>query len=408
VFGLEKLFRKPETKSAPSLFDAANWAFLIDAGTQTASQIAVTPLTAMRCVPVLAGCRIRCESLGSLPIHLYQRDANGDKEKAVDHPLYKLLHDRPNGWTSAVDFIEQIEEDSIAFGSGYAFANRSGDGDIAELIRLNPTAVAVEYDMVTMEPRYRVTLAGKGQRVFAWQDILHVRSFGGFSALRQAAEAIGLCMAMEKHAGNLFGNGARPSGILTAPKSVSPEDFERLAASWKNINHKDGTNAGGTAVLEDGLSFVPLTFNSVDLQFQELRMFQVLEIARALGVPPSMLFDFSRATWANAEEMAQAFVTFTLLPRTKMWEGAIARLLSAEEQASYYAEFNVDALVRADIAQRFAAYAQAIAARILNPNEARARENMAPYVGGEVYANPNIESAAPALPAPRPKPRVVA
>jgi hypothetical protein len=36
------------------------------------------------------------------------------------------------------------------------------------------------------------------------------------------------------------------------------------------------------------------SFNSVDLQFQELRSFQVIEIARALGVPPNLLMDFGR------------------------------------------------------------------------------------------------------------------
>jgi HK97 family phage portal protein len=404
VSWLNKLFRQTEKKS---LFDAANWGFLIDTASSTASGILVNPLTAMRCVPVFAGARIRCETLGSLPIHLYQRDAEGNKTKAVDHPLYRLLHDRPNAWTSATDFIEEIEQDTIAHGAGYALANRSG-GEIAELIRLNPTSVSVEYDQVTMEPFYRLTLANKAQRLYPWQDILHVKACGGLSAIRQCAAAIGLALAMEEHAGNLFGNGARPSGVLTVQKTLGDTAFNILAESWKNIHQKGGSNAGGTAILEQGTTFIPLTFNSVDLQFQELRMFQTIEIARALGVPPTLLFDFSRATWANAEEMSQAFATFTLLPRTKLWEGAIARLLSPEEQASYFAEFNVDALVRADLAQRFSAYASAIAARIINPNEARARENMAPYDGGDEFLNPNISESPPIAPPARQKPRAVA
>ncbi|MEJ0097865.1 MAG: phage portal protein [Bauldia sp.] len=116
----------------------------------------------------------------------------------------------------------------------------------------------------------------------------------------------------------------------------------------------------------------------------------MVEIARALGVPPTLMMDFGRATWSNAEEMSQVFLAFTILPRTKMWSGAVARLLSKEEQATYYAEFMVDELVKADIAARFVAYSQAIAARILSPNEVRAKENMPPYEGGDEFANPNI------------------
>ena len=93
--------------------------------------------------------------------------------------------------------------------------------------------------------------------------------------------------------------------------------------------------------------------------------------------------------------MAQAFLTFTLLPRLKLWTGAISRLLSAEEQAQFVPEFVVDALVQAEIAARFAAYSQAITSRILNPNEVRAMENRAPYAGGEKFENPNV-TAGPA------------
>ena len=108
--------------------------------------------------------------------------------------------------------------------------------------------------------------------------------------------------------------------------------------------------------------------------------------------------------------MAQGFLTFTLLPRIKLWQGAISRLLTEEEQQTYYPEFLVDDLVKADIEKRFAAYSQAIASRIFNPNEVRAMENRPPYDGGDEFANPNITPNAPAAPAASvpPKPRVVA
>jgi phage portal protein BeeE len=105
--------------------------------------------------------------------------------------------------------------------------------------------------------------------------------------------------------------------------------------------------------------------------------------------------------------MSQTFLSFTILPRAKLWQGAVARLLSADEQRQYYPEFLVDELVKADIAQRFAAYAQAISSRILNPNEVRAKENMPPYAGGDEFANPNVTPNPAPAPAARPRPRVV-
>jgi HK97 family phage portal protein len=413
---LGKFFKRFERKSTDT-FDV-----LLGIGMQTAANIAVSPEVALRCIPVYAGVRVRCETLGTLPLHLYLRGDGGQKDRAIDHPLYKLLHDRPNAWTSAPEFVMQMEQDTITHGGGFALANRSGD-KIVELIRLPPNAVTVRIDPITLEPSYDLVVAGGTKINYAWKDILHVptdlpglnwsslasSTAGHGSPIRQAREAIGLTMAMERHAGALFGNGARPAGILKFKRKLTDDVHERLRKSWSSGH--SGENAGKTAILEDDADFVPLTFNSVDMQFSEMRAFQVVEIARALGVPPTLMMELGRATWKNAEEMAQNFLAFTILPRMKLWQGAVARLLSADEQARYYAEFMVDELVKADIAQRFAAYAQAIQSRIINPNEARAKENMAPYAGGDEFANPNItpNAAAPPIEPPvRSKPRAVA
>ena len=123
-------------------FERKNDAYeaLLGIGLQTAANIAVTPELALKCVPVYRGVSVRCEVLGSLPFMLYQRRDDGGKDRATDHPLYKLIHDRPNPWTSATEFVMQPEVDCITDGGGYALANRSGD-KIVELIRLAPRSV---------------------------------------------------------------------------------------------------------------------------------------------------------------------------------------------------------------------------------------------------------------------------
>lgn len=397
---LGKLLSLFERKSS-----GANYEALLGLGLATAANIAVSPEIALRCPTVAAGVRIRREVLGALPLHLYQR---GDqKKRATDHPLYRLLRDRPNAWTSAAEFIMQMEEDSMLHDAGaFALATRAG-GKIVELIRLPPHAMQFRIDPMTLEPVYDLTLANGSKQNYPWADILHIPNINLRSPIRQAREAIGIAIAAERHAGSLLGNGARPAGILKFKRKLTDDVHERLRKSWASGH--SGENAGRTAILEDDADFMPVTFNSVDMQFNELRAFQVLEISRALGVPPTLLSELGRATWANAEEMSQTFLSFTLLPRLKLWQGAVSRLLSADDQQQYYPEFMVDELVKADIAARFAAYSQAIASRILNPNEARAKENMPPYAGGDEFTNPNITPSPAAAPAPavRPKPQAV-
>ncbi|PSO30216.1 phage portal protein [Bradyrhizobium sp. MOS002] len=387
-----------ETKS----FDVDQWSALIDTGARTAADIYVSPVKAMRHAPVQLGVGIRTGTMATLGAHVYNR---ADKTRAEDHPLYRLLHDRPNGWTSSTSFVQEMEKDCVLEGRAYALANRAGSGKIMEIIKLDFHSVTPDCDQ-NQEPIYKVALKGGGTVTYSWRDILDVPTLGNLSAIRQCREAIGLAMAMERHAAKLMANGARPSGVYKNKKKLSDIAYERLKRSV-NSNFS-GESAGGVVLLEEDSDFTPLTFSSVDIQFQEMRAFQLVEIARTLGVPPNLLFDFSRATWANAETASQAYLTFTLMPRAKLWEGALMRLLSEEDQAAYYIEFDANGLVRADIAARFEAYAKAVAARIMNPNEARARENLAPYKGGDEFSNPNIEAGKPPLPGERPKPTLVA
>ena len=211
----------------------------------------------------------------------------------------------------------------------------------------------------------------------------------------QMKEAIGLTLAMEEHGARLFSSGARPGGVFKYGKTLGPEALKRLRESF-SASHAGSVNAGRTLILEDGMDFEPLQFTSVDLQFLEMRRHQVAEIARGFRIPLHLLQELERATHNNAESMGQQFLSLTLLPWLKCWEGAIRRaLLTPEERQEYYAEFLTDDLARADLAARFDAYAKAVTNGLLSPNEVRAAENRAPYAGGDQFRLPmNTENAA--------------
>lgn len=367
--------------------------------TPTASGAVVTPDTAMRCTTVFASVKVIAESVAQLPLHLYRRTGDGGKERAADHPLAELLHDQANDWTSAFEFRLFMQTALCLHGNAFAFINRA-DGKVFELIPIPSTAVEVHVDPVTMEPSYKVTADDGTRRDYDRTDILHLKTLGtsphiGLSPISQMKEAIGLALAMEEHGARLFSNGARPSGVFKYGKMVGPDLAKRLRESF-NAAHAGGANSGRTLVLEDGMDFQALQFTSVDLQFMELRRQQIAEIARGYRIPLHLLQDLERTTHANAESMGQQFLSLTLLPWLKMWEGAIRRsLLTPEERREYHAEFLTDDLARADLAARFDAYAKAVTNGLLSPNEVRAAENRAPYQGGDQFRLPmNTEDAS--------------
>lgn len=379
----QKLFGL-ETKGA--LAAPESWLLELFGSAPASSGIVVTPRTAMTCAPVRRAVQLISESIGQLPVHVYERGADSTKDRAQDHPAYALLHDQANDWTPASKFREEITRDALLYpNGGFAEIIRVDDGKPFELIRFNPEINPVIVQYVDSEPFYRV-----GDREILRQNILHIPSpsLNGWGLVHDAREAIGLALVMERHAARLFGNGARPSGLLSLKGVNTPDALTKAKAAWQAAH--GGNNSGGTAVVPAEAEWQALTLTSVDAQFMEMRRFAINEIARVFGVPPHMLFEMERTIKSNAEQMGQEFTTYSLMSWIKRWEGEIRlKLFSPEDRKIYFAEFLTDDFARADLASRTESYVKQIAARILNPNEARAAENKPPYAGGDTYANPN-------------------
>lgn len=394
-FGKPKIDDQAPPVELRSIADPSDWLLDLFGATPALSGIAVSPTNAMKCTAVRSAVEAIAEAVGGMPLHVYQKGADGDRSRATEHPAYTLVRDQANDWTPAPAFIEQLTRDSLLFGNGYAHINRVG-GIPRELNRLRPDTVSVELDSLTSEPVYRLT--GGTQRVIDRHDILHIAApsvdgVKGASPVTQCREAIALAMTMERHAAQLFGRGARPSGLLTFPQKLGADTAKRIKASWQAAHA--GANAGGTAVLEDGGQFQALTLNSVDSQFLQVWQHSILEICRAFRVPPHLVFELGRATWGNADAMGASFLRFTLMRWLKTWEGEIRlKLIAQQDRATHYAEFLTDDLLRSDLAARADAYGKLIAARVLNPNEVRAMENRAPYDGGDRFENPNTSTGA--------------
>lgn len=392
---LRSLFSATEQRAAPSTGTLADpWTALLLGGSgPTNAGVEVSAERAMRCAPVFAAVKVLAETLAQLPLHLYQRAADGGRARAEGHPLEALLSDAANPWTPASEFRLVMQTQLALHGNAFAWIGRAG-GAVSELVPLPATTVAVAQDQLTMEPRYKVTDSAGQVREYRRDEILHIRGVGtslyrGDSPVQMAREAIGLSIVLEQHGAGLFGRGARPAGILKHKTRVSPEVLTRLRSSWDD-GYAGGSRSGKTAILEEDMDFLALQLSSVDAQFLEMRKFQLQEIARIWRVPLHLLADLERVTHSNAEQMGAQFITYCILPITRAWQDAmrLSLLTSEERRAGFYIEFMLDDLARADIAARFTAYSQAISAGVLNPNEIRAMENRPGYDGGEVFTRP--------------------
>jgi HK97 family phage portal protein len=351
------------------------------------SGVAVSPSSAMRVPAVRRAVESIAEGVSGLPCVVYET-AGAATKPIADHPLVDLLGGNANDWTPAASFFEQTTRDALLHGNAFAWITRTGDGSPVELIRLAPGDVSVASDTDALNPPiYR--LAG---HVVDRNSLLHLRAPSldgvvGQSPVTACREAIGILMAIEGHVARLFGNGARPSGVLAFADTLTAEATVKAKAIWQAAH--GGGRSGGTAVLDRAATYSPISLSSVDAQLLEVWQHAVDEIARVFGVPPHLLFDLGRATWGNAGEMGASFLRFGLSRWLRAWEGELnLKLVAPEDRRRLSIEFDPDALTRTDLAARADAYQKLVAARVMTPNEARAREGLPPKDGGDELVNP--------------------
>lgn len=353
------------------------------------SGLSVGAAQAMTVPAVASAIRLLSEAAACLDIRI-ERRGGGAWTEAPDHPAAALLAERPNDWTCTYEFARDMVAAALVSDKGaLALANKI-DGRVIELVRYEPAHFTVDYSGDgRLEPRFRINNVPVSA-----DDVVHLRSPFARCPLSLAADAIGVAKVLEEHAGRLFKNAARPSGVLSLAERVSPEALKRIREAWQ-IAHGNG-KSGGTAIVEGGATYTQLTLDSTDAQFLENRAFQIIEIARAFRVPPSMLYELDRATWSNSEQMGKEFLTYSLEPWLRAFEGALRRaLFTAEERREYRVAFDRDDLTRASLTERATAINSLIASRVLNPNEGRAWLDLPPRTGGNEYANPNTGSNQP-------------
>ncbi|MCI0999196.1 phage portal protein [Ochrobactrum sp. C6C9] len=356
-------------------------------GASTSGEL-VTDTSALALSAVWACVNLVSGTISSLPLMVYRTKADGSREIAKDHPLYRLLHDSPNYDQSALDFWDFIAASIELRGNGFAQIIRAG-GRVISLSPINPAHMNVRR-LPSGALQYSWSSHGKSY-ISSDRDILHIRGFGGdpvggMSTLRFARNSFGLAMSAERSAGEMFRNGLRPSGVLKfKPWLTDPQrDIAR-----KELADKIGTGNGGKPlILEGDTEWQQLTISPEDAQMIETRTFSVEEICRFFGVPPHMVGHTSKATsfGTGIESQTLGFQKFTLRRRFKRIEQALEKqlLTPADRAAGIVIEFNQEGLLRGDTKGRASFYQVMTAIGAMTINEVRRLENLPPVEGGDV------------------------
>ena len=362
----------------------------------------VTVQSAIQLSTVYACVRVISETVASLPLGVYET-VNDGNEKAMDHPLYRLLHDEPNSEMTSFVFREVMLAHLLLYGNSYSQIIRSGKNTVIGLYPLLPDHMDVDRDSKG-NLTYTYTTSDGKTVVMKPRDVLHIPGLGfdgvmGYSPIALEKNAIGLGIASEEYGSKFFSNGARPSGILTHPNTV--KNPKALRESW-NSAYGGSSNSNRVAILEEGMKFEPIAIPNNEAQFLETRKFQVDEICRIYRVPPHLVGNLEHATFSNIEHQSIDFAVHTIRPWLVRIEQAMNRaLLSEQEKGRFFVQFNIDGLMRGDYKSRMEGYAIGRQNGWLSANDIRALENQNPIPadqGGDAYlVNGNMISISTAM-----------
>lgn len=327
----------------------------------------------------------RASTVASLPLFVYERNADGQKVLARSSRLYQLLHDNPNDRMTPYDFWRAVLVNYDLRGNAYARIDR--DDRTGEAIALWPmptdqvTAIVLE-DGAMVYP-YRVE---NDVVVYAAENVLHLRGLGngttGLAKLDFMSASLSEAQRAQAQASRVFAKSGKPTGVLMIDKVLNEKQREEVQKRFAEMA------VGSTSrlfLLEASMKYEQLSMTPEAQQLLETRKFSVESLCRWFDVPPVLVHHTEGVTYNGAEQIIDAWHKLALRPLLVGIEQALRKqVMTPAQRARMTAEFSHDALLRGSLKDRLAAYAQATQNGIKTRNECRQLENDPPLPGGDV------------------------
>jgi HK97 family phage portal protein len=317
----------------------------------------VNERTALGITAVWRAINIYASTIAALSLEVRNADERGGSTPDRDHPVYDLIHARPNPTQPAYKFRQTIIGHALAGGNGYSSIEWNTRATRAVALHL--------LDPRNVEPRVlgnrKVVYHLHAENVdLPASDVIHIRGFSydgvkGYSPISIAREQLAITLAQQKFEGSVYGNGAQAGGHIEMPGSMTPSQKADFRGGWNEV-HQGSENAGKVGILTGGAKWVQTSFSPADAQMILARGFSVAEVARLYGIPLHMLADMNGATVGNAEQQALQFFRFSILPMLKDIEGELdCKLFSAQERnRGLFTRHDARSLLRGDTAAQMA------------------------------------------------------
>ena len=337
--------------------------------------------------------RVLSETLGKLPLKLYQETENGTVK--AKNNIYNLIKLRPNPYINSTMFWSTVERNRNHFGNAYVYCNWIGT-QLKDLWILQSDHVRIMIDnkgyFGNKDAIYYIYNDPNTSKeyIFHQDNILHFKSSHTFDGIIGVSvqdilhNSIDGGLESQNFMNNLYKTGLTGKAILQFSDEMSQEQIQKFLSKL-NEYASGANNAGKVMPIPYGMKLTPLDIKLTDSQFFELKKYNALQIASAFGIQPNFLNNYDKSSYSNSESQQLSFLINTMQFILKQYEEEITYKLLSREQINkgYYFKFNEGALLRADSRTQKDVLCGYVNNGIYTPNEARLLLNMPTEEGGD-------------------------
>ena len=339
------------------------------------------------------------DNVAGLPLKCYMRESDTDRPRDTESGFARVLM-RPNGWQTEHELIRATVSEYLLHDEAF-WLSIPYDNEAGWLLASIPTEwIKAKTNDGLEVSRYIITNPiSKTTTEAEPTDIIRFAGWSphGSASCASRIEALKDILAEQISAWNFrnatWRNGGRVQQWISRPLDApwSEDDRKRFSTSWKNrFAGNDGTNTGGTPLLEDGMRLEATQFNAREAQWAEATRLSREDVCAVYHVNPGLIYHTDAQTYASAKDNARALYSDTLAPLLDMLQQRInASLVPAMGlDASHYCEFDLDAKLRGSFEEQAQVISSSVGAPWMTRNEARARLNLPAIDGGDQLVTP--------------------
>lgn len=325
--------------------------------------------------------------IATTPLHLYERQADGDIIHRSDHPLDKLLSYRPHPLYTAYNWRSAMMTNTLLSGNGIGVITWSNS--------LVPASIEViPYDQVTDvmmgEDGKSLMYHLNGRKPVHSDDVIHfmMTSWNGCAGLNTTAthrRTLQTEISLRDYVKSFMEKGAHIKGFISVPQILSPDARKSMKDSWRD-QHGGSMNAGGTPLLEGGATYQRMQASIVESGFEQVKASSIADISRIYGVPEYMLDVRNKPTYSSIEHIGMDFQRYTLDGWFTQIEQELTRKLVAKNmEGKQFFKFDRTRLTSGDLKTMGEYYTRLFNIGVLNRDEIRMMINRNRVEDGDRY-----------------------